>query len=200
MMRHVPGVGLALLLCGVFAALAYAKADSLDLRRAAFAAEAAMRFWPEVLWRGSWLYPWQRAGMFGSYGLVQVNLAVLLVTVGLLVALSAQAVRLAGAGRMLLAFLAAWALAPVAAAFVAPEPFGGASGAVLGIGGAALVWAIRCGDRDTAGRVGLLVVAGIAGFALAGGQAVALDAAGLAVGALAGLVLKPKGAAPGDGA
>ncbi len=195
-MRYIPGLLVVALLVGVYAVLAALKADSVETRRAAFLAEALLRFQPEVLWRGSWLYPGQRAGMFASYGLVQANAGALAVTSALCLAGSGAGVRLAGAGRMFLALLLAWALAPLAATWVAPGPFGGASGAVYGLCAAAFVWALRRGEREAAGAMGLAVLAGIAGHALAGGQAVALDAAGLAVGAAAGLALRPRPLAP----
>ncbi len=199
-MRYLPGVLLSVLLVGAWAILAGLKADSVETRRAAFAIEHAMRFWPEVLWRGSWVYPGQRGAMFGTYGLVAPQGLVLAVTVGLLLLWSGIAVRLAGVWRVLLVFVAAWVLAPLAAAWAGLPPFGGASGAVHGLAGAGFAWAMRRGDRETAGVVGLSVLAGIGAYALAGGQAVALDAAGLAVGALLGVVLKTRSAAPGGGA
>lgn len=192
MKRHLPGVVLSVLLVGVWAALAGLKAGDVDARRAAFAVENLLRFWPDVLWQGSWLYPGQRGAMFGTYGFIAPQGQALAVTVVLLLLWSGIAVRLAGAWRMILVLWAALLLAPLAAAWSATQPFGGASGAVHGLAGAAFVWAARRGERELAAGVALSVLAGIGAYALAGGQAVALDAAGLAVGAALGLVLRPR--------
>ncbi len=196
MKRHLPGVLISLLLVGVWAALAAMKAAGFGTFTSAVLIENAMRFWPPVLWQGTPVYQGQTAAMFATYGFVTAKGSVLAVTVVLLLLWSAIAVRLAGVLRTLAVLDAAWLVAPLAMAWNSVQPFGGASGAVHGLAGAAFVWAARRGERETAAGVLLSVLGGMAAYALAGGQAVALDAGGLAVGAVAGLVLRPRAVAP----